>query len=785
MKSLDLIGPVGLVIRRGTVYQYYKDGEDLLVQEKMKKRIRVFVDSEKKEDVLKKIKEFGISSEINVIDDVKYAGYNMRNVSLLSIPLENKVEEFKLKFKSIPGVVGIEDSISNFSEQEYFFSKFEESGDFSREFGYFLNTQLSLNKEGENFLVSNISQKKPQTKEEIEKQLEILRKKLNLSTVDYETSDNKIVMATVKRTDGFSRTLIVNKNLKLLEEFEKILDKHDIQIEIVKDEESLIKKVYEYRKEADVEIVHGASILEKQKDRSKFPSTKGRPSDKFDVKIYFRPVPSIQVVTSEGIIPSTDSLYTCKHEKHPTIRSLEDLLDFLLSDSKTLRKTDYKKFDVYSKLKSAEDVKKYKEEIEETVIHNVQDAVAHLKLGEFLLFDQGLLALPMLYCIDLENVFSKTMEDIGEAIFTSELIKNKIFPKIVKKHPVWRKDKEKVSKKYDRILVKDYGKRIEGRWIYPYYAFIPQIILENKQDFDTYFMVFEKILKRKGDLRVFGVEEKTGKHIIFDPHSFAINCLSAYMLFGRENFKFKEYSKKLFKLFSEMYKKIVGMGESNEFVYLSPFKSRAFISGSPEKTKNFIEELRKNFPYLLTDYNKHNDVFIPLNDKQALATESGKIVKIGWRGASKSDPRVVKEAVNNIVNKFVNYGLNEAKSEFNEQINKIEKIEYPQEFYKVSGKLNKKSSEYKREDFKLKILKKAQEEYKRNFGREPSGFMEFFVTMGESHEDFEIDFSQQPKGKINGMFYVEYLKERIKPLLPLFEIEEPYKNGKITSYMRQ
>lgn len=779
MECFELIGPIGVVKRGDTVYQYYKNERDVLVEEKIKKRIRVFVVPEKKDKALEELKKLGIGEEIKIISDVVYVDNKVHAACLFSIPVEDKnLEELKLKLKKIPGVIGIEKSVSNFRKQEFLLSRLEET-DFSREFGYFLKTKMEIKKDGNKLIASDILQEKPKTKEEVLSQLENLKKKLVFSTVDYETWENQIVMATVMRSDGFSKTIIVNKDPEIEREFKKFFS--EWEIEVVQDEKSLIKKVYEYRKAADIEMIHGSSILEKQKDCLEFPSTKERPKDKFDVAIYFRPFPPLRIVTPEGIMPSIDSLYSCKYEKAPTKRSLEDILDYYFGDKETLKKTDYKKFKVYTMIKSKEDLEMMKKDVEETLTHNIRDSIAHLKLTEFLLFDQKFLILPMLFSIDLETIFKKTVEEIGEAIFTSQLLQKRIFSKMCNERTKLSKNKESIVSRYDKVLTEEYGKRIEGRWLYPSFGFVPQIILENKDKFEEYVVrLFEDLFRMKGGLGVFGVNEESGKHEIFDPYSFAINCGSAHLLFGRKVFTSEEYSSQIFKCFSEIYNKLSKSRELEgcEIVYLSPFKSRIFISGEPEKTMKSIEEVKKKLPFFLTDYNKHKDIFIPLNKKQAIATESGKIIKIGWRGSSKSDPKVVREAVDRILEKLMSYGLNEAKKEMDEQMKKIECLEYQRGDYKISSRLTKQIEKYKKETFRLKLLKEAYNEYMRKFKKEPSGFVDFFVT------ENGIEFAENPENQIDGKFYVEYLKERLKPLLPLFKIEICRKNSTLTSYMK-
>ncbi|MEM5829687.1 MAG: hypothetical protein QW040_03420 [Candidatus Aenigmatarchaeota archaeon] len=763
MKISELVGPVGLVIRGGNVYQYYKNGQDVLVEEKLKKRTRVFIRPEKKEKVLKEIRKLGVN-QFNIVDDVTYIGDKVYKASLISLPSEN--EEIKLKLKVIDGVIGVEENISNSRKQEYWLSKLEESN-FSTEFGYFLDTRVLVGEEGK--LI--IQQEKPKTRKEATNQIEKLRKKLVLFTVDYETYGDQIVLATLMRSDGLSKVLIVNENSGLLEEFKKILGGYEI--ELVPDEKSLIKKIYEYRRGADIEMVHGSSLLEKQKDYEEFPSTKERPEDKFDIPIYFKPVQAIQVVTSEGITPSTDSLYISKHER-PTIRSLEDFLGHFLNDKETLKKTDYRKFKIYLKIKNAEDLYKLKKEVEETVTHNFQDAVAHLKLAEFLLFDQELLVLPMFFSIDIETVFKKTMEEIGEAILTSEFVQGKIFPKMRNESTKLARKKERIVDKYDRILTEKYGQRIKGRWIYPSFAFVPQIV-EDEEEFRPYLNLFEKIFRIKGGPDAFGVDEK-GRNRVFDVYSFAINSISSHLLFGRKIFTNEEISEKIYKKFSEIYKRLTEtkkLGEC-EIVYLSPLRCRGFISGEAEKTINAIEKLKREYPFLITDYNKHEDVFIPLNKKQAIATESGKIVKIGWRGTSRMDPKIVREAVNEIVEKFVKYGLNEARRELQKQLKRIESLENLED-YKIVGRLSKSLDKYEKRSFRLDLLRRAYEES----GKKPGNFIEFFVTTSG------IDFSEKPKGKIDINVYIEYLMERLKPLSPLLRLEYSSKDNKLTKYMQK
>jgi hypothetical protein len=779
MKKLNATGPIGIAIRGNDVYQYYKDTEDILIKDRFDKRIRIFVLPEKKEYVIERIKKIGDFEGLSVFDDVGHTGAKLNNVCMISFPLsdgKSKIEEIKLKLSSIQGVVGVEDQVSRLREQEYLLSKAEEYRDLSRRIGYFLPTEIMCKDDGKELQLASISQQQPRTASELRQYLEKLRESLNLVTVDYETYGNKIVMASVRRSDGFSKTIIVNDKQELLEKFKKILP--DVDIEIVPDEKDLIEKVHEYRKKADVEIIHGASLLEKNKDKSVFPSTRGRPKDKFDVPIHYRSVPAIQVVVSDGIIPSGDSLYTCKHQKRHGKRSLEDLLEFLLSDTETLQKTDYKNFGVYSKLKNSSDVDRFKEEINRTVYHNVKDAEAHLKLGEFLLFDQGFLALPMLYSIDLEKVFSKPMEEIGEAILTSELLSKGVFPKASDEYTKLREIKERLIEKHKRIFSEDYGKRVEGRWIYSAYAFIPEIIFENKQEFGPYILsTFEKLFSLKEGIGTFGIDE-CGRHTIFDPHSFSINCVSAYMLFGSKIFTDDRIANKLFDSFCKMYKNLEETKQIGgcEIVYISPFDSEMFIGGNAYQTEEAVKKIKSMHPFLLTDYNKHVDFFVPLNKKQAIATESGKTIKLGWKGASKSDPDAIRKAEKSIVEKFVRHGLREAKRELVLQVENIEKLVYPTESYRISGRLSKRPEDYRKRGFRTNVLVEGVDAYRKAYRHEPTGFFDFFVT------ENGIEFSDWPTGRIDSSFYREYLLERLKPILPLLETERSYGNSRLTDY---
>ncbi|MEM5869743.1 MAG: hypothetical protein QXR09_01075 [Candidatus Aenigmatarchaeota archaeon] len=777
MKEIDVYGPIGIAIRKNEVCFYFKNKEPLLVKEEFKKRIRVFVDPEKKEEILEKIRKLGDFEDLLVIDDVIYNMMNPKKASLISFYFEGKrreMEELKLKLNSIQGIIGIEDRVSDSRKQEHFLSKLEKEV-FSKKIGYYLKTRLCYEECGKDRKLIKFSQDFPENRKDVIKQLKELEKELVLFTVDYETSNGKIVIATVKSSDGFSKTLVVNENQKLLDDFKKVLKPYGIDIEIVPDEKTLIRKIYEYRKKADIEIIHGSSILEKHKDREAFPSIKERPTDKFDIRVYYRFIPTIQIVTSEGIIPSEDSLYTCKF-LHPEIRSLEDMLEFFLGDKKTLKKTDYKNFEIYNKIRDSLDVHNFKEEIVETIIHNSQDAEAHLKLSKFLLFDLGFLALPILYSIDIKNVFSKVMEDIGEAILNSEFVQNKIFPKITKSYTSLKKEKERIIRAYEKIFTKNYGERIEGKWVYPFVGFAPKVILENQEFFGPYISsVFEKMIKFKEEIEVYGVDED-GKNIIFDPYSFSINCVSACLYFGKKTYTDENISDKLLKIFSEIYKNLNREFDGCKVIYSSPFKSRMFIS---EIQGNFSKDLNEKYKTLLAGYNKHTDVFIPLDKKHALATESGRIIKIGWRGASKSDPIVVRKAEEKIIEDFVKYGLNKAFLTFKEELKKIENLEYPREHYKISGKLSKKPEEYRKKIFKLEIIKKAYEEYRKIYQKYPAGFIDFYVIEGE-----KIDFSENSGTKIEGRFYGEYLRERLKPLLPFFKTEISEKNNRLTYYMK-
>jgi len=600
METINAIGPIGLVVRGDKVYQYYKnlDGKQILFEDDFKKRIRVFSIPEKKNEVLKKIKSLGFEKAV-AIEGVVYKGFGDEKVSLISFDVQGKnreIESLKLRLKSIQGVVGVESCISNFKEQEYFISKSEEKGNFSLP-GYFLPTQITYKPETRE--VVEISQLELKNREEISQHLEKLKEILVLWTVDYETFGDEIVVATAKASNGFSRTFVINQNLELAEEFKNL----GIEVELVPDEETLIRKLYEHRKNADVEIIHGSSLLEKKKDYAIFPSTNGRPTSKFDIPIHYKNVSSIGVVTSEEIMPSGDSLYTIKHQEHPEKRSLEELLEFYLNEN-ILQKTDYNEFSVYKILKSSSDVIEHKEEIKRTLMHNIQDALGHLKISEYLLFDQAFLVLPLLYSLRIEDVFSKTMEEIGEAVLTSKFFKRKVFPKMSNQFVRLREEKEKIRGKYEVVVSEDYGERIKGKWIYLSYCFIPQILFENKEEFEPFLLeVFEDLFRLKKDLGVFGIDEITKKHLIFDPYSFAINCVSACLLLGRKNFTSEEISNKLFNLFQKKYKELIESRKLGncELVYISPFGRRAFISGTLEEIEKAVKETKNNYPFLLTD----------------------------------------------------------------------------------------------------------------------------------------------------------------------------------------
>ncbi|MFH8119353.1 MAG: hypothetical protein QXS37_00900 [Candidatus Aenigmatarchaeota archaeon] len=778
MKNVKAIGPIGFVRRGNKAFYYFKhENEPILVEEKIEKKLRVFVYPEKKEEVLERIKELG-DFEVKIFDDVIYDSLNPKKVTLISLTLneECEMENLELRLKTFQGVVGIEDKISSFKEQDHFLSKMEDYN-FSKKFGYFLKTELNYEERDGVLNLVDLTQEFPKNKEDVKEKVMELRKNLVLFTVDYESYGDKLVLGTARTTDNFSKTFIVNPNKALEKEFERLLKPYGVEIEVVPDQRKFVEKIYEERKKGDLEIIHGSSILEKHKDYNIFPSTKKRPVDKFGVKIHYRPVKPLDVITSEGILPSVDSLYACKFS-HPEKRSLEENLEFFLGDKETVQKTDYEKFKIYGKISEKTDLERLKKEILETVVHNSQDALAHLKLAEFLLFDCGFIILPMLYCIDLETTFMKVPEEIGEAIFTSELVSNKVFPKITNSYTSLKKKKERIIKSNKKILTERFGERYEGRWIYPFYGFVPEIVLKNEEMFGDYVpLVLKRLIGLKGGLEVYGVDEVSGKNIIFDPFSFIMNCASAYLLFGRKIFTDENISSKILTNLNKLYS---GLKEEKfggcEIIYFSPFESRIFVSGTEQETKEFIEKLDEKYEFLLAAYNKHKDIFIPLNKNQAIATESGRIVKIGFRGTSRTDPMVVREAFKNVLNILVKYGVEEARSEFEREMENIGELRYPLRWYKFSGRLHKKPYEYKKETVKLKIMEKAFQEYRKIHGEYPKGFIDFFIT------EKGIDFSDIPESRINTDAYKTFFMQRIKPLLPFFKLKVQEKNMRLTSY---
>lgn len=781
MKKIEALGPIGFVVRGNKAYYYFKDeeGNPILLEEGVKRKLRVFVRPEKREEAVKMIKEL-CGCEVETLENVVYNPIDPQEVVMVSVPFNGKpseLENLELKIKTIQGVVGVENKISNFKEQDHFLSKILEGKDFSKRFGYFLSTELFFEEENGVLKLVDFYQRNLKKREEIREQLVKLKESLMLFTVDYESYGGELVLGTVNRSDDFSRTFVVNRNLELEEELMKLLKPYGIEVEVVKEEQKLIERVYEEREKSDIEVIHGSSILEKHKDYETFPSTKLRPSDKFGVKIYYKPVKQIDVVISKGIIPSLDSLYACKFLR-PEKRSLEEHLEFFLGDKETLQKTDFEKFRIYKQINKKEDVEKFKKEIGETVFHNSQDARAHLKLAEFLLFDSGFLVLPMLYSISLETTFSKVPEEIGEAILTAEFVSDKILPKITNSYTPFKREKEKIVKSNKKIFAKKFGERYEGRWIYPFYAFVPQILMGSEESFYQHIKeIFKKFFELKDGLEIYGVDEVTRKNILFDPFSFIINCASAYLIFGRKIFTDEKISAKILKGFEKIYDSLKRekFGDC-EIIYASPFESKIFITGDYEETRDFVEMLKDKYKFLIAGYNKHEDVFIPLNKNQAIATESGRLVKIGWKGARRSDPMVVKEAEKKILERLVNFGLEEAYSEFLREIDNIEKLRYPLKWYKLSGKLEKEPERYKKRTLKFSIMEKAFKDYKRIFGEYPKGFIDFFVT-----ED-GIDFSDIPTKKIKVDFYTNFLVKRMKPLMLLFKFESREKDMKLTSY---
>jgi hypothetical protein len=793
----ELIGPCGLRVINGYAYQYYKSAEgDILARERFQKPVFVFCyDANRILEKIKEIEGFNevFEEKVEIEPDVIYRPYGKMQGIVLRIKDRKMDARMNLnlllgRMRDIRGVYGVECKLAQQSEQEYLLTKKFDG----RELRWYSPTELFVKREKfrpplaknetDVYEILDSHQYLSNNKELLEERLEILKKILIRETTDKEIVSEGFLMDPIKdfvaieslrRTDGTSVSVVTkHRNISVSRKLLEILLNNIIgfPVKVVSTSIGREKFVNEYMKVGDIQIGHGPHICDFKFDYlSTLKPCEIKLEDAFGFPQRVLNQPKMGVVLFKTIKPGVrqDTIYFLKHLRFEG-RSLEEIL-MHAKDMKLPKVEDYNVFRAYTNpnLIVSEGINpSFEKDIKKTLLHSYGDCIGHIQLADWILFDLGLILVSQRISIHPERLFIDKIEDIGEYVYSYFNIPKRIFPRYTPYRTEIAKRKSEIFVSHKKIDLKlGRGTKLQGRWIYPYFSFIPQIILENPNILPNYcYDPIDELIEEKG------FEEHSKPFIYFSPYEFLIRSLCAHLEFGRKVWTDDGIAEKLlYELDKDPLHSIDKICSENNvnLVYLNPFRGggEGFLSGEKDDTLNAVQMISEKYPRLLSAYNAADDYMIILDEKHMLASESGKKRTIGWRMFSDYDPPVIRKLGEELLEAYLKYEKEEVRAVAEQALEDLVKVRFPAHEYKFSRAMVGEPDEYKKGTIRTQTYKNAAQFLGRMRGRKYSAKETiFFFKTTDGY------YSSLDGKKIDGIFYGEYALKVFEPIFRSLKI---------------
>jgi hypothetical protein len=805
----NLIGPCGLRFTDDHIYQYFKSlNGDVLVREKFKKHVVVFCNDAKKTlDEIRQIKGFSdiFEEDADFLDNVTYTPFEEKAQAIV---LRTKKPVIDRKTKSLLGQIryktrgirGVEYDLADQKEQEYLlFKKL-----FGNELRWYAPSEIvgqvekfvspSKSKRDVLTLVDH-AQYQTSDRELLEMRLEGLRKLLVLNTRDKEIISTGLLkgpeedfIVLESYADSLKNCITVLRRDEGIKVDKKSLENclsKEIEftpLRVVDTDLERLNLMNRLESSGDIEVGHGTNICDFRYDYFKLIKPMGLTvEDAFNIPQTVINQPSLGVVSFKALKPGIkqDSIYLRKHMRTEQ-RSLEDIL---LNAS--AGKIQLPKMDSYARLNSLRNPNiivdnqvnpKLLDDVLRSINHSSGDSKGHLKLSDFYLFDLELLLIPLRIAMHPENLFVDKMESLGKHIYSYFNIPNRIFFRHSNQETSNAPNKQTIISlmRYTNENL-ERGMRLTGKWIYPYFSYVPQILHEKPDIAPVYCMspIFQLI--HEGG----GFQEFSKPFSFFDPYKFMADCCSAHLIFGETVWTNSQISNDiLHDLKKTPLHGIDEIARKNDavLVYMNPFKGggEAFLAGKESDVLDTIQRITEKYPRLLAAFNSAEDHMVVLDKNHLLATESGSWVRtIGWSMKSNFDPPVVREFIKGISEALLKKNREEVRELALEELRNIVEIKYDPRLYRFQHALTKSIGKYWTGNFRtMTYLKAIKEMHGDSYS--PRDLVKFYITSDGFRPTVE-------GSEIDGWAYSDYIFNSAKILLDSLGIKEFPKSSALPS----